>query len=408
MSQIHMLTEAARQTPVIDQVDVLVAGGGPAGLAAALASARAGARTMLVERYGYLGGMITGANVVAVLGCGDGRMPKVRGITLEIRRRLEKLGAVTATHECGDYSVDVEVFKWQAAEMLLEAGVKLQLHTLACEPITENGRVAGVLMESKSGRQAVRAAVVVDATADADLAWRAGCPCDTATHEVTLVLSIAGIDKQRVEEFRTRAPEEHQAVVDEATRLNGGVVFGRTQLLKGVDVTDAAALTKAETQLRRECFAALTYLKAHMPGYQGARVAVTYPQLGVRLSRQVHGVYVLTDDDLKSSRHFEDGVARMGVYFPDWGPTYAIQGLDYDLPYRCLVPEGVDGLLVVGRCVSADRVTANTLRLLAPCLATGQAGGVAAAIAVDSSCAPRSVPVSTLRTALRGQDIFLG
>ena len=145
-----------------------------------------------------------------------------------------------------------------------------------------------------------------------------------------------------------------------------------------------------------------------MPGYRDARVALTCPQLGVRLSRQVRGEYMLTDDDLRSSRHFGDGIARLGVYFPDWGPTYAIEGLDYDLPYRCLVPETVDGLLVVGRCVSADYVTANTLRLIAPCLATGQAGGVAAAIAVDNSCPPRSVPASTLQTALRSQDVFLG
>ena len=408
MSQIHMLTEAARQTPVIDRVDVLIAGGGPAGIAAALASARTGARTMLVERYGYLGGMITGANVVAVLGCGDGRTAKVRGITLEICRRLEKLGAVTATHDCGDYSVDAEMLKWQAAEMLLGAGVTLRLHTLACEPIIEDERVAGVLMESKSGRQAVRAAVVVDATADADLAWRTGCRCDNATHEVTLVLSVVGVDKQRAEEFKGRSPQEYQTVVDEATRLNGGVMLGRTRLLKGVDVTDTVALTQAEIQLRRECFDALTYLKAHMPGYQDTRVGLTCPQLGVRLSRRVCGEYVLTDDDLKSSRHFEDGIARMGVYFPDWGPTYAIRGLDYDLPYRCLVPETADGLLVVGRCVSADYVTANTLRLIAPCLATGQAGGVAAAIAAHDACSPRNVRVSTLRTVLRSQDVFLG
>ncbi len=408
MSQFGMMSEAARQTPVIDQVDVLVAGGGPAGIAAALSAAHGGARTMLVERFGYLGGMITGANVVAVLGCGDGYVPKARGVTLEIRQRLEKLGAVTAAHECGDYSVDAEVLKWQAAELLLEAGVIVRLHTLACEPVMEEGRVTGVLMESKSGRQAVRATVVVDATADADLAWRAGCRCDNASHEVTLVLSIAGVDKQKVEEFSRRSLEKYQAVVDEATRLNGGVMLGHTRLLKGIDVTDAVALTQAEIQLRRECFAALAHLKAHMPGYRDARVGLTFPQLGVRLSRRVRGEYVLTDDDLRSSRHFNDCIARLGVYFPEWGPTYAIQGLDYDLPYRCLIPKTVDGLLVVGRCISADYVTANTMRLIVPCLATGQAGGVAAAIAAHDNCSVRRVPIPALRTMLRSQDVYLG
>jgi hypothetical protein len=185
-------------------------------------------------------------------------------------------------------------------------------------------------------------------------------------------------------------------------------MLGRTRLLRGVDVTDVAALTQAEIQLRRECFAALTHLKAHMPGYQGARIGLTCPQLGVRLSRRVRGEHVLTDDDLKSSQHFEDGIARLGVYFPDWGPTYAIRGLDYDLPYRCLVPETVDGLLVVGRCVSADYVTANTMRLIVPCLATGQAGGAAAAIAAHGNCSVRRVPVPALRAVLLSQDVHLG
>ena len=408
MSRNAVIREAARETPVVDQVDVLVAGGGPAGIAAALAAARAGARTMLMERYGYLGGMITGANVVAVLGCGDGYGPKAGGITVEIRERLRKLGAITAPNECGDYSVDPEVFKWQAVEMLLEAQVTLRLHTLACEPVLEKGRVVGVLTESKSGRQAVGATAVVDATADADLAWRAGCRCDNDPHEVTLTLSIEGIDKQRAAEFGRQSPKEYRAIVEEASRLNGGVMLGHTRLLKGIDVTDAVALTRAEIQLRRECFAALAYLRAHMPGHEHARVGLTCPQLGVRLSRRVRGEYVLADDDLRSSRHFHDGIARLGVYFPDWGPIYAIRGLDYDLPYRSLVPEMVEGLLIVGRCVSADYVAANTLRLIVPCLATGQAGGAAAAIAARDNCPARRVPVLALREVLQSQDVLLG
>ncbi|MCX7014835.1 MAG: FAD-dependent oxidoreductase, partial [Candidatus Sumerlaeota bacterium] len=150
--------EPARRTPVIANVDVLVAGGGPGGIAAALAAAREGARTLLVERYGYLGGMITGAHVVAVLGCGDGNGPKIQGIPQEIRERFECLGAMTPIRD-DDYRVDAEVFKWQAVEMLSEAGAKVLLHSLACAPILENGQVAGAIFENKSGRQAVRARV---------------------------------------------------------------------------------------------------------------------------------------------------------------------------------------------------------------------------------------------------------
>ncbi|MBC7316670.1 MAG: FAD-dependent oxidoreductase, partial [Chloroflexi bacterium] len=164
------IEEPPRRTPVIAEVDVLVAGGGPAGIAAALAAAREGARTMLVERYGYLGGMITGAYVVAILGVGDGNRPLAKGITEEIRQRLARLGGVHGVvdsedeetaefRRSGDYRVDAELFKWQAAEMLLEAGVRLRLHTLACDPILEEGRVIGITVESKSGREAILAAV---------------------------------------------------------------------------------------------------------------------------------------------------------------------------------------------------------------------------------------------------------
>jgi hypothetical protein len=400
--------EPARRTPIAGDADVVVAGGGPAGIAAAMAAARQGARTLLVERYGYLGGMITGAYVVAVLGAGDGHVVKARGIVDEIRERMAALGAVVPIGDCGDYRVDAETFKWQALEMLLEAGVRVRLHTLACAPILEGRTVTGILAESKSGREAFRAGVTIDATADADLACRAGCACENQTHEITLGFVVQGVDEDRLEAFRRRSPAEYEAIAVEAADLNGGVLPGVVRLLKGVDVTDAEALTRAEIRLRREGFRALLYLRERMPGYENARVALTWPQLGVRLSRRIRGETVLVDDDLAASRHFDDGVARLGTYFPDWGPTYAVEGLDYDIPYRALVPERVDGMLVAGRCISCDDVAGNTMRLLVPCLVTGQAAGVAAAIATQGDRQPREIAVDKLRAALRDQGVWLG
>ena len=423
MGRQNSVREKARTTPVLDRVDVLVAGGGPAGIAAALSSAREGARTALVERYGYLGGMITGAHVVAIHGVGDGYRPMARGITEEIRQRLGELGGVSpmgppsgaeetgdqqSSRKSGEYRVDAEVFKWQAAEMLLEEGVDLLLHTLACEPILDDGCVTGVISESKSGRQAVLADVVVDATADADLAFRAGVDCDNATHEVTLGIRIEGIDREAVDAFAREHPDEYQAVTDEATRINGENPPHSERLLKGIDVADARALTRAEIQLRREAFGSLMYLRRRLPGYEDARIAETLPQIGVRQSRRIHGEYSVSDTDLRESRRFDDGIARLGVYFPDWGPIYQRKGLAYDVPYRCMLPRDIDGLLVAGRCVSSDYVACNTLRLIVPCFATGQAAGVAAAMAVEIDCPPRSVPSGLLRTALRRQDVYLG
>lgn len=403
-----MIQEPARQTPVAADVDVLVAGGGPAGIAAALSAARAGARTMLVERYGYLGGMITGAYVVAIIGAGDGHVPVARGITTEIHERLGRLGAVRPRTDPGDYVVDAETFKWQAVEMLQEAGVRLRLHTWACAPLMAGACVAGLLAESKSGREAFRARVTIDATADADLAYSAGCACDNETHDTTLGLVVEGVDQERVDAFRREHPAEYESIVVEATDKNGGKMPGKFRLLAGVDATDAESLTEAEIRLRREGFLALTHLKEHLPGYEEARISLTWPQLGVRLSRRIHGLYRLLDADLQASRHFADGIARLGVYFPDWGPNYAIKGLRYDVPYRCLVPETVDGLLVGGRCLSADLRAGNNMRLLVPCLATGQGAGVAAAIAAREGCAPRDVPVEALREELKAQDVYLG
>jgi hypothetical protein len=307
----------------------------------------------------------------------------------------------------GDYAVDAETLKWQAVEMLEEAGARVLLHTQVCEPILASGRVQGVFTESKSGRQAIRAAIVIDCTADADAAFRAGCPCDNDTHDVTLRMNLADVDQARADAFQTSDPARFRAIVAEAARLNGGVRLDHSRYEKGIDVTDAAALSRAEIEIRRGYFRALHYLRAHMPGWENARIAATLPQLGVRQSRRIHGEYRVTDDDLRASRHFPDGVARLGAFLLDYR-LYEPAGLDYDIPYRCLVPRGIDGLLAAGRCVSADYPAANSLRLIAPCFATGQAAGAAAALAARQGVPPRAVPAAELRAALVRQGVHLG
>lgn len=399
--------EASRRTPVAGAVDVLVAGGGPAGIAAGIAAAREGASVLLVERYGYLGGMMTGARVVRVMGVGDGCGPKARGVTLDIRKRMEALGVAMNANQAGDYSVDAEVFKWQAAEMLREAGAEVLLHTLACEPILSDMRVEGLLTQSKSGRNAFRAKVVVDCTADADISFRAGCECDNETHDVTVGVVVEGVDAARAAAFERESPERFERIASEARRLNGGKLPGGMRYVKGIDGTDAAELTKVELQARRDCFSALNYLRANMPGWEDARVRETLPQIGVRQSRRIRGEYILTEDDLRRSRHFGDSIARLGAFLLGY-VNYELSGLDYDVPYRCLIPRGVDGLLVAGRCISCDYLACNTMRLIVPCLATGQAAGAAAAIAARQGIAPRKVAIAGLREALLRQNVYLG
>ncbi|OPZ09111.1 MAG: FAD dependent oxidoreductase [candidate division BRC1 bacterium ADurb.BinA364] len=185
-------------------------------------------------------------------------------------------------------------------------------------------------------------------------------------------------------------------------------MLGQKRLMKNVNVADAEALTKAEIQFRREYFGALNWLKANMPGYEAASIVDTFPQIGVRQGRRVRGEHILTDEDMKTSRHFEDGVGRLGTYMIGYGVTYGIVGLDYDVPYRCLVPQTVDGLLIAGRCVSCDYQACNAMRLIVPCFVTGQAAGAAAAVAARLGVAPRQAPIGAIREALRKQDVNLG
>ena len=390
-----LLTSASesREIPIRTHVDVLVAGGGPAGFAAALCAARAGAKTLLVERYGYLGGMMTGARIVAVMAVGDGTRPVARGVVEDIRQELHRFGGVNRERPDGDYCVDAEIFKWRAAEMLLASGAEMLLHTLACGPILADDRVRGVFTESKNGRGAIGARVVIDCTADGDIAFRAGAACTNRTHRVTLVVFLQGVDRERERQFAESDPERHKAVTEEAKRLNGGFLpAGRS--MQEIDITDAAALTHAEIVMRRGCFEALNYLRAHMPGWEHASVAETCPQLGVRQSRLIEGLYTLTRQDIGSNRRFEDAIARLGK--------------GYDIPYRSLVPKGLRGLLAAGRCISCDYEAADILRLIAPCLVTGQAAGVAAALATQRGIDPDDLPADALCAALIRQNAYLG
>jgi ribulose 1,5-bisphosphate synthetase/thiazole synthase len=404
------VVEPQRRTPIARAVDVLVAGGGPAGIASAVAAAREGAKTLLVERFGYLGGMVTGSRVIWVLGVGDGMHPKATGMTLDIRKRLASVGGVKPDRTyagSGDYVVDAEMFKWQAAEMLHEAGAEVLLHTFVCDPMMTDGCVQGVFTESKSGRQAIRAAVVIDCTADADLAFRAGCDCDNEPHDVTLGVVVEGVDYEQTAAFEKEEPSRYRDIAEHARGLNGGAMPNQTRYLKGVDVADAEALSQAEIRLRRDSFLALNYLREHMPGWENAYIKETFPQIGVRQGRRLRGEYIVTNEDLLSSRHFPDGIARLGACLAGY-ELYDPSELDYDIPYRCLVPKDVDGLLVAGRCISADYLACNSLRLIVPCFATGQAAGVAAAIAARQGIEPRRVAVNALREVLDRQGVYLG
>ncbi len=400
--------EPARALPIAREVDVIVVGGGPAGLAAAIAAAREGARTLLIEQFGYLGGTATASLMANINGFRNQVEPDgtqvVRGIAEEIVLRLKAMGGLgrsayaqkeystTPGQLSYSYAIDTEAFKYVTLQMCVEAGVELLLHTYFAEAIVVDGGVQGIIVENKSGRQALAAAVVVDASGDADVAARAGAPF-----------------------WQTRA--------DEAPRLNDALMyrialgearempmqccyFGDQIVLWGpsagaIDGTDAAQLSQAEVDTRLQVYAHFAALQARYPELAGARVAETPPLIGVRQTRFIRGEYRLTAEDALAGRRFDDVVAISPcpiIHY--YGYRRYLEHEGYDIPYRALLPLGVETLLVAGRAISSAQAAYESHPAMVPSMAIGQAAGVAAALAVQAGCSPRAVDVAALQAHL--------
>jgi len=449
--------------PVIGSYDVLVVGGGPAGLAAAIASGRNGARTALVERYGFLGGNATASLVGPFMTSfsGDGRAQIIRGIFDELVRRMEDLGGAihpskmeagtcySGFHTHGHAGVtpfDPETLKVVAAEMVLEAGVTLYLHTSFVDPMMDAARLTGAIVHSKSGLQALAARVVVDCSGDADVAFRAGVPMmhgrtgDGAMQPMTMFFRVGHVDQAKVEAYVRADPEANAerpfgALVDEA-RSRGEFPIERKNVniylqpggrdwrvnvsrISGMDGTKVEDLTRAEVEGRKQVRALMTFLRRYLPGFEDAVLLETAAQVGVRETRRITGEYVLTADDLKYARHFPDVVA-LGAYPIDIHPATGDGGglaearrlglttaNAYEIPYGTLVPHGVEQLLVAGRCLSATHEAAGATRVMSTSMAVGQAAGTAAALAATAAVAPRHIDVRTLQATLSAQGAVL-
>lgn len=402
------ITEPSRELPVAREVDVVVAGGGPAGVVAAVAASRNGAKTLLVERYGYLGGMITGSDVTYYLGFGNGRHQIVYGIADETVVRLDEVGGlVSDRNKSGDCNSDAEFVKWLSIVMLEEAGVEIMLHSWVAGAVTEEGVCKGIILENKSGRQAILAKMVIDATADGDVCLAAGAEMRTDNHDITLVCQVQGVDHEMANAFKKDKPDDYARLMAEL-EAQGGMMPSRGGVkFQGRSTVDVGDLTYIENEARKKIMKGLVFLRKHLPGYEKAKVVRTSPQLGVRESRKIVGEYTITEEDILGSRKFDDTIGRCGAQMTGY-KLYDVAGLDYDIPYRCLVPQKIDNLLAGGRCISATHEAINTLRLIVQCILTGEAAGVAAALAVTDAVAPRKVNVAKLQKKLREQGNNLG
>lgn len=387
----EFITEPERKTAVVARAQVAVVGGGTAGLPAALAAARAGAEVLLVERYGYLGGLATGGLVITV--------PKVctiGGICREIYSRLIGMGAGVdaGSEEEGMIVVNAEVMKHVADLMVEEAGVRLVLHSLAFSALLSDKRVEGIIVENKSGRQAILADVVVDATGDSDVAAFAGAPYLKGDEkgrmlEVTTMYLLANVDRERWEEHSAAAGDSLVGAM--FTGVNPGELNSWGGRIEG-DGTDVNDLTRMEVALRKAIMLEVEERKK-LPGFESAYVSAIAPQMGVRETRRVVGEYVISDQDWEQATKFSDSI---GIAY---GRT---------LPYGCIVPKEVDNLLVAGRCISTSKMVQGPMRIIPPCMTTGQAAGAAAALCSKEHITPRSLAPSLLQGELQRQGVELG
>jgi glycine/D-amino acid oxidase-like deaminating enzyme len=414
------VTENARAVPVRHETEVLVVGGGSAGVAAAMAAARAGAGTLLVERTGSLGGLASGGLILLLLTLDDGRgRPVVGGICQEVVERLTARGAAIfpSAAEWGSrdpaliardqrlglvwghaphavrYSVayDCEEMKFALAELASAAGVELLLHVWGCDPWLEDGRVAGVYCESKAGRFAIRARSVIDATGDGDVFFRAGC-----AHEAERVLPwqwfvVGGVDDAEAAALRGHGFR---------TLGEGRVLmpWGATEkIARAIDATSPEDLTYAELECRRRVMAELDRLRREDPAFARAHLCRVADPIGITESRRLLGRRVLGRDDM--DRILPDGVALTG-HWTKYGALYSI-------PFGSLLTRELPNLLVAGRCISVDHRTHHATKEIPACFATGEAAGAAAALASASHVAPADLDVDKLRAHLRSVGAIL-
>lgn len=427
------------QLPVFDSADVVVLGAGSAGCTAAIAAARSGADTLLVERYGFLGGtstMVLDTFYGFYIPGNDARRV-VGGIPWEIVERLRRHRMVIerpSSYGAGQaitYDPPTLQVVWEQAA--LEAGVRLRLHTFCLDVHKEGERITGIVVGGKSGMGLITGKVFVDTSGDADLCFRAGAPFQPAGEDgpaqsLTTTFRLGNVDEERALKVKRadlvqmmkeanlsgeyRLPREEGSV--HRTPLRGVVATNMTRVAY-VDGADPVELTKAEVEGRRQAMEYVRFLRERIPGYEQAYLINFSTQIGIRETRRVYGDYRLTREDVLSARHFPDAIAQCGAPIEDHHPgsdtrwEYLPTGATYDIPLRSLIPQTVANVLTAGRCLSATHDAHASVRSMGQCMAMGQAAGTVAALALQASSIVRDVPVHQLQQQLRSDGaLFSG
>jgi hypothetical protein len=452
------ITEAAREIEICREADVVVVGGGPGGIGSALAAARSGADTVLVERYGHLGGMATGGLVTIIPNLSDiSGKQQIAGICQELIDRLDAMGATdypkkedwgSADEQLVRHYIDAnlawfyirddlntgrkrvlytalfdpEIMKCELNNMMEEAGVKLFLHSWGTRPIVDGNKVKGVFIENKSGRQAILAKVVIDCTGDGDLLQPAGAECDTRMVPGLRIASFAfpfwigNVNMKKVEEFRATQPEKYAELMEDLrkqgsaahylkdlVRYHDGIVWFHPffPCMKQDDINE---INRVELEGRKKLHLSYNFYRKNVPGFENSYIALSSPQLGIQGGKRVVGEYICTAKDMVSDEIFPDTIA----VFPDNdNGEISAKHPNVCIPYRSLVPRNIDGLLVACRAFSSEYQFNEYFNLIPHCIAFGQAAGTAAALAVKAGIEPRGVDYRSLQRNLVAQGVIL-
>ncbi len=439
------VTEPARETELFGAFEVVVLGGGPAGIAAAAAAGALGRSVLLIERYGFLGGMGTAAGVTNFCGLHanvHGAIGQVvHGVADDLLGRIERLGGLNKPHsifgKTHAQAYDNAAYKIAADDLLLSRNVRILFHALAAGVVMDGERIDALLIESKSGRRAVRAKIFIDCSGDGDLAAFAGAPYEIGDASggmlyPTMMFRLNGVDADAAGEAWKTIP----ALMDEATAR--GHVFPRkgaivrpmkhptewrvnvTQLKsadgRALAGTNAVELSAGEIEGRRQALAFFEFLKAHAPGFAQSYIIDIAPQLGIRETRRIRGAYSLTREDVLTCASFDDTIGVNGWPIEahvagdviwEWPDIPGSRGYNH-MPYRMLLPQRVGNLLVAGRCASMTHEGQSAARVSGACFVMGEAAGTAAHLALAQDCGPGDIPVAQLQELLTRNGAFLG